>query len=55
MTTVSQWLTAPLAHIERSEREHHARMQALYEDDTPSGCDCGALALCARHRREYED
>lgn len=55
MTTVAQWLAAPLVQVERGEREAFAR--GLYDhvsgvmDDVPSGsCDCGVLAPCRRHR-----
>lgn len=54
MTTVAQWLAAPLPQVERGEREAFARALHDQEPDAPSSCDCGALAQCRRHRMETE-
>lgn len=57
MTTVAQWLAAPLTVVERGEREAFAR--GLYDHttgvlDIPGSCDCGVRAMCRRHRLESE-
>lgn len=54
MTTVAQWLAAPLAHIEAAERSAFAAALAGAQLDTPQSCDCGALAMCRHHRIEFE-
>lgn len=53
MSTVAHWLAAPLVHIEAQERSAFAAALAEAQD-APSACDCGALAMCRRHRIEFE-
>lgn len=54
MTTVAQWLAAPLPVVERGEREAFARGLYDQELDAPSACNCGVLAACRYHRLQSE-
>lgn len=57
MTTVREWLTAPLPQVERGEREAYARAEAEWQREqlgsVTGACMCNAAALyvCRMHQR----